>query len=81
MLTLDEAITHAKEKAKELRAEAETWSEYKLVSEKARNSMSDCLECANEHEQLAAWLEELKSYKDLFDSPKEAEEILQSICG
>lgn len=23
-----------------------------------------CIECANEHEQLAAWLEELKDYRE-----------------
>ena len=26
---------------------------------------ANCIKCAEEHEQLAEWLEELKSYKDL----------------
>ena len=32
--------------------------------------------CAMEHYQLAEWLKELKQYKSLFESPKEAEEML-----
>ena len=64
-LDLDGAIQHCKDKAKELRAEAEAWSDYELVSEKARNSMSDCRECASEHEQLAKWLTELKHLREV----------------
>ncbi len=30
----------------------------------------DCSECAKEHQQLAEWLEELKSYKDLEEQGK-----------
>lgn len=61
---LDMAIQHCHDKAKELRAEAEGWSDYKLVSEKARKSMADCLECAKEHEQLASWLTELQERRE-----------------
>ena len=52
-MTLDEAIKHCKEKAKELRAEA--------VSQ-AHNP--ECEECAKEHEQLAEWLTELKARRE-----------------
>lgn len=56
-MTLDEAIKHCKEKAKELREKAPyiNDSEYANVSAK-----DECLECANEHEQLAGWLEDYK---------------------
>ena len=43
-MTLDEAIKHCKEVAKNLYAEGE----------------DECTECANEHEQLAGWLEDYK---------------------
>lgn len=43
MMTLDEAIAHAKE-----------------LSE----SQSVCVDCREEHKQLAEWLEELKRNKD-----------------
>ena len=57
MLTIEEAIVHHYEKANELRQEAE----YML---KDSIDYEPCLECANEHEQLAKWLEELKAYKE-----------------
>lgn len=41
-MTLDEAIKHCEEKAKELK------------------NQYGCLACAEEHEQLARWLRELK---------------------
>lgn len=57
-LTLDEAIKHAKEVAKTNRAEA-TYNFPNL-----KEYYDNCLECANQHNQLADWLEELKSYKE-----------------
>ena len=57
-LTLDEAIKHAKEVAKTNRAEA-TYNFTNL-----KEYYDNCLECANQHNQLAEWLEELKSYKE-----------------
>lgn len=56
MMTLDEAIEHAKGKAREQR--------YYTNFEKGTMRHS-CVECAEEHEQLAEWLEELKEYKEL----------------
>lgn len=44
-------------------------------AEKA-NAKEICLECAEEYGQLAEWLKELKAYRELFESPKEAEEVL-----
>ena len=57
-LTLDEAIKHAKEVAKTNRAEA-TYNFPNL-----KEYYDNCLECANQHNQLAEWLEELKSFKE-----------------
>ena len=54
MMTLDEAIQHCEEKAKEQRIEAN----YRIPPK------TDCLKCAEEHEQLAEWLKELKAYKE-----------------
>ena len=53
-MTLEEAIKHCEEKAKEQRIEAN----YRIPPK------ADCLKCAEEHEQLAKWLKELKAYKD-----------------
>ena len=60
MITLDQAIDHCKEKARELKQQAET--DYFPIVEDAEKA--DCLECANEHEQLAEWLKELKRYRE-----------------
>lgn len=62
MNTLDEAITHCKEKAEENRQKAgfETDNLRYMMSDDER---SDCLECAKEHEQLAGWLEELQELR------------------
>ena len=57
-LTLDEAIKHAKEVAKTNRAEA-TYNSPDL-----KEYYDNCSECANQHNQLAEWLEELKSFKE-----------------
>lgn len=80
-MTLDEAITHAEEKAEELRQEAKTWTNdgwqeafIDLTPEKEaeffeerQKEYNTCLECAEEHEQLAKWL---KDYKQLLEMPK-----------
>jgi len=61
-MTLDEAIQHCEEVAKENRE----------LFEKIGASSYDednCLECAKAHEQLAEWLKELKQYKEK-DTPK-----------
>ena len=60
-LALDEAIKHAKEVAD---------MNYRGADFESIDSIDDdikanCIKCAEEHEQLAEWLEELKSYKVL----------------
>lgn len=53
-MTLDEAIKHCEYKAEELKKKAE------FAEKEGNYRKEDCLECANEHEQLAEWLKELK---------------------
>ena len=57
-LTLEEAIKHAKEVAKTNLAEA-TYNFPDL-----KEYYDNCSECANQNNQLAEWLEELKSFKE-----------------
>ena len=59
-LALEEAIAHAKEVAEK---------NYRGVDFESIDSIDDdikanCIKCAEEHEQLAEWLEELKTYKE-----------------
>lgn len=58
-MTIDEAIQHCKEVAKENR---KTALEYARAY--AWDTAHGCRECANEHEQLAAWLVELKKSRE-----------------
>lgn len=60
-LTLDEAIKHAKEVADINYIEAEKFDSNDSVENYMK---TDCIECAEQHEQIAEWLEELKSYKE-----------------
>lgn len=53
---LDEAIQHCEEKAKDQRWQAEVWEKNSDYS----NTAAECLACAEEHEQLAEWLTQLK---------------------
>lgn len=80
-MTLDEAIKHCEEKAEIQKDKAERY-EYKGLTVAGR----ECLECANEHEQLAKWLED---YKRLLGERPQGKWILCedtyfskcSICG
>ena len=58
-MTIDEAIAHAKEKAKKKMAEYENH-----YDKDAHYYPRQCKKCAEEYEQLAEWLEELKAYKE-----------------
>ena len=64
-MTIDEAIAHELKIAKNRRKNFDECNERKnnyacrLCSE-----TQTCLECAEEREQLAEWLEELKGYRD-----------------
>ena len=58
-MTIDEAITRAREVAKKKMQEYE-----KHYDKDAYYYPRQCKKCAEEHEQLAEWLEELKDYRD-----------------
>ena len=59
-MTIDEAIVHAREVASEERMR----SGICVQNDSECDKFSTCLKCAEEHEQLAEWLEELKYYKN-----------------
>lgn len=58
-MDLDEAIKHCEEKAEEKRKDYERACAYNIPSE-------GCLKCAEEHEQLAEWLTQLKRIKEAY---------------
>ena len=61
MLSIDEAIAHARAVANTQRGKSGICLQNGLECE----HFSDCLKCAEEHEQLAEWLEELKAYREI----------------
>ena len=59
-MSIDEAIVHAREVAERNR------KQYKnCPSDRIDIRHQTCEECAEEHEQLAEWLEELKAYREI----------------
>ena len=70
MLSIDEAIAHARKVAEEQR---ELFRLCPYPSQECngadickclKNKHDGCIKCAKEHEQLAEWLEELKAYRE-----------------
>ena len=59
MMSIDEAIAHAREVASEQKRRSGICVQNNSECDK----FSACLKCSEEHEQLAEWLEELKSYR------------------
>ena len=71
MLSIDEAIEHAREVAEEQR---ELFRLCPYPSQECngadickclKSKHDGCIKCAEEHEQLAEWLEELKAYREI----------------
>ena len=60
-LTLEEAIKHVKEVADMNYNDAEKFDSNDSVENYMK---ANCMKCAEQHEKLAEWLEELKSYKE-----------------
>ena len=60
-MTIDEAIAHAREVANTQKGKSGICLQNGLECE----HFSDCLKCAEEHEQLVEWLEELKAYRKI----------------
>ena len=69
-MTIDEAIARERQLAKEQRSHIGTW--YSKIMGYDDEYIKKCEVCAEEHEQLAEWLEELKFLKqwksDIMDS-------------
>jgi hypothetical protein len=59
-LTLEEAIVHAKEVAEKNYRGAD----FESIDYIENYMKANCMKCAEQHEKLAEWLEELKSYKE-----------------
>ena len=59
-MSIDEAITHAREVAKRNRADYKN-----CPADRKDIEHQTCEECAKEHEQLAERLEELKAYREI----------------
>ena len=59
-MTIDEAIAHTREVANEQKRR----NGICVQNDSECNKFSSCLKCAEEHEQLAEWLEELKTYRE-----------------
>lgn len=62
MLSIDEAIAHAREVA-EIHRNNDKLN--KTLGKSSPYYNTDCIKCAEEHEQLAEWLEELKAYREI----------------
>ena len=79
MMTLDEAIVHCEEVAKE---QDKLCKRYDDASGYTRSHNKDirttdakrCEECAKEHRQLAVWLKELKGLREVLNERKRKEE-------
>lgn len=80
-MTLEEAIKHCEEKANENNAKAK-----KIAREKKPFlEYASCKQCAEEHEQLAEWLKELKTLRERRPHGKWTDESQESLkcsaCG
>ena len=64
MLSIDEAIAHEREVAAIQRNNDKL---NKTLGKSSPYYNTDCIKCAEEHEQLAEWLEELKALRLLLD--------------
>ena len=76
-LTLEEAINHEKMMAQRKRWNGK-FTKVSLGNEEINKRFeADCIKDAEEHEQIAEWLEELKSYKDI-GTLKELKELKEN---
>lgn len=90
-MTLDEAIKHCEEVVEKNENKAQEWhkqTKNRVVNfcEKAIQAENDCIECADEHKQLAEWLKELKQFKEQEPcedvvSREEAIRVLKENCS
>ena len=74
MLSIDEAIANAREVAAIQRNNDKLNKTLGVISPYYK---ADCIKCAEEHEQLAEWLEELKAYRVHIFSGDMTQEMLK----
>ena len=72
-MSIDEAIAHARE----VTSEQKRRSGICVQNNSECDKFSACLKCSEEHEQLAEWLEELKSYRASVFSGDMTQKMLQ----
>lgn len=79
-MTISEAISHAREVAETNKANANSIENNMYIPSSVDKGglVENCVKCAEEHEQLAKWLEELKAIKDgaVFYSDRPIEDIV-----
>lgn len=76
-MTLDEAIVYARQVASEQKRRSGAC----VQNDSECDKFSTCLKCAKEHEQLAKWLEELKSYRTSVFSGDMTQKMLKEEYG
>lgn len=65
-MTINEAIAHAREVAVKQRSASAEWLNQSNEEGSIEEEISKgCEKCAQEHEQLAKWLEELQQYQEI----------------
>lgn len=62
-MTLDVAIKHCEEVAESKERQAQKWDALTNKNNDYNFEKKKCIECANEHRQLAEWLKELKELR------------------
>lgn len=66
-MTLEDAIFHAEEVAEKNRKTANFDKENPKVWNDGGKRLNECIKCAEEHEQLAKWLKQLRDIKQVLD--------------
>lgn len=64
-MTLDEAIKHAEEVAKEHERRLKVYENIDEDRPLFKEEENECKECAEQHRQLAEWLKELKHLRNI----------------
>ena len=78
-MSIDEAIKHCEEVATE---NEKSIAYYTIQGDKEwlDECEKDCIECADEHRQLAEWLKRLKRIEDYIADGKDDMECTYSLC-
>lgn len=65
--TIDEAIKHCEEVAEKQENKAKSYPRPDKSVKGSGRKYNACIKCANEHQQLAKWLKELKKLREIPD--------------